>query len=165
MTSETQPTPIIRPATRADVPVILGFIRDLAEYEKLAHEVVATEEALARTMFGPKAYAESLIAEIDGKPAGFALFFHNFSTFLGKPGLYIEDIYVAPEHRSHGLGMRFFKELAKLAVERDCGRMEWWVLDWNEPAIAFYQKLGAEPMDEWTVQRLNRRQLEALAKN
>jgi len=153
----------IRPATKADAATIFGLIRELAEYEKLAHEVVATEETIARNLFGPRAYAECLIAEIDSKPVGFALFFHNFSTFLGKPGLYLEDLYVKPEFRNAGLGMKFFRELAKIALERDCGRMEWWVLDWNEPALAFYKKLGAEPMSDWTVQRLSRMEIEKLA--
>ncbi len=154
-----------RAATRADIPVILGLIRELAEYERLAREVVATEEILTRNLFGPRAYAECLIGEVGGQIAGFTLFFHNFSTFLGKPGIFIEDIYVKPDYRSHGIGMGFFREIARLALERDCGRIEWSVLDWNEPAIKFYQKLGAKPQDEWTVQRLMHAEIEALAKS
>jgi GNAT superfamily N-acetyltransferase len=118
---------------------------------------------LARNLFGPRPYAECLIAEVAGKPAGFALFFHNFSTFLGKPGLYLEDLFVSPNYRNQGLGMGFFRELGKIAVERDCGRMEWWVLDWNEAALKFYKKLGAQSMSEWTVQRLGRSEIEKLA--
>ena len=156
---------IIRTAIKADTSLILAMIRELAEYEKLAHEAVATEEILARNLFGPKPYAECLIAEIDGEPAGFALFFHNFSTFVGKPGLYLEDLFVRPAYRSQGLGMKFLRELARIALERDCGRMEWWVLDWNKPAIEFYRKIGARPMDEWTVQRLTRPEIETLAED
>jgi GNAT superfamily N-acetyltransferase len=155
----------IRPATEADVATILGLIRELAEYEKLAHEVTATEETLGRHLFGPKPHAECLIAELDGETAGFALFFHNFSTFVGKPGLYLEDLYVKPEYRSQGVGMQLLRALARIALERDCGRMEWWVLDWNEPAIDFYRRLGAQPMSDWTVQRLTRTEIEALAQD
>lgn len=152
-----------RPATRTDVPLILHFIRELADYEKLLDQVTATEDILTATMFGDKPKSYALLAEVDGQPAGFALYFYNFSTFLGKPGLYIEDVYVSPEYRGHGLGKGFFTELARKAVTEDCGRMEWWVLDWNTPAIDFYGKLGAMPMSEWTVQRLTRDQLEKLA--
>ena len=155
----------IRPATKADVAIIFGLIRELAEYEKLSHEVAATEEMIAHGLFGPRAYAECLIAEIDDEPAGFALFFYNFSTFAGKPGLYLEDLFVKPEYRNRGLGMQFFRELGKIARDRDCGRMEWSVLDWNEPALAFYQKLGARSMSDWTVQRLARPEIEKLAKS
>lgn len=153
----------VRPATKADVAVILGFIRELADFEKLAHEVVADEKTLERYLFGPRPYAECLIAEVNGDPAGFALFFHNFSTFLGKPGLYLEDLYIKPAFRGGGIGLQLLRELAKIALDRDCGRMEWWVLDWNEPAIEFYRKLGAEPMCDWTVQRLTRDEIKKLA--
>lgn len=158
-------TPAIRPATAADAALILGFVRELADYEKLAHEVLATEPMLARALAGPRPYAESLIAEADGAPIGFALFFHTFSTFVGKPGLYLEDIYVKPAFRKQGIGLRLLRELAKIALARDCGRLEWAVLDWNEPALRFYRdKLGARPMDEWGLQRLDRAGIEALAK-
>lgn len=154
----------IRPATRTDIPLIAQFIRDLAEYERLAHEVRFDEDVLATKLFGPRPYAEVLIGEIDGVPQGFALFFHNFSTFEGKPGIYLEDLFVRPEARGSGLGKALLKRLAALAVERDCARLEWWVLDWNEPAIAFYKALGAKPMDEWTVYRVDGDALTALAR-
>lgn len=144
----------IRPAERADIPLILGFIRELAEYEKLADQVIADQEQMAEHLFGPRPYAEVLIGEVDGLPAGFALFFHNYSTFLGKPGIYLEDLYVRASARGAGLGKALLSTLARLAVERGCGRLEWSVLNWNEPAIGFYQQLGAEPLDEWTVYRL-----------
>lgn len=144
----------IRPAERTDIPLILGFIRELAEYEKLADQVIADPEQMAEHLFGPRPYAEVLIGEVDGLPAGFALFFHNYSTFLGKPGIYLEDLYVRASARGAGLGKALLSTLARLAVERGCGRLEWSVLDWNEPAIGFYQQLGAEPLDEWTVYRL-----------
>jgi GNAT superfamily N-acetyltransferase len=159
-----QPPFSIRPAIPRDIPAILRFIRALAEFERLADQVAADEETLARNLFGPHRHAECLLAEIEGEAAGFALYFHNFSTFTGKPGLYLEDIYVAPEFRSRGLGLAFFRELAKIALVRDCARFEWSVLDWNERAIAFYRRLGAEPLADWTVQRLTREQIEALAK-
>lgn len=143
-----------RAACRQDVPVILQLIRELAEYEKLAHEVVADEATLAEFLFGKKPYAEVLLAEVNNNVAGFCLFFHNFSTFLGKPGIYIEDIYVKPEYRSQGIGKKFFSQISALAEERKCGRVEWWVLDWNKPAITFYERMGATAMDEWTVYRL-----------
>ena len=152
-----------RSATEDDVPLVLSFIRELAEYERLSHEVVATEESLRENLFGERRYAEVLIAEQDGTPAGFALFFHNFSTFLGKPGIYLEDLYVRPEFRGAGIGKRLLGHLARLAKERDCGRLEWWVLDWNEPSIGFYKKLGAVPMDDWTVYRVSGTALEDLA--
>jgi GNAT superfamily N-acetyltransferase len=155
----------IRVAASADVRTILNFIRDLSIYEKLEHEVKADESTLTKNLFGLNPYAECLIAETDGEPAGFALFFHNFSTFLGKPGLYLEDLFVKPEYRSRGIGQRLFGELAHIALERDCGRMEWSVLDWNEPALTFYRKLGAQPLGDWTVQRLTRLEIEALAKS
>jgi GNAT superfamily N-acetyltransferase len=157
---------IFRPATEADVATILGFVRELAAYEKLAHDAVATEDMLARGLFGPRPYAEGLIAEADGVPVGFAVFFHTFSTFGGKPGLYLEDIYVQPMHRRQGIGLGLLRELAKIALMRDCGRMEWAVLNWNEPAIRFYRtKLGARAMDEWTTQRLDREDIMALAES
>lgn len=153
----------IRSATEEDVPVILAFIRKLAEYEKLAHEVAATESGLRATLFGPRPFAEVIIGYWQGQPAGFALFFHNYSTFLGKPGIYLEDLYVDIEHRGRGCGKALLTHLAKLAVARDCGRLEWAVLDWNEPAIRFYRSLGAVPMDEWTVYRVTGAALNKLA--
>ena len=153
----------IREARREDVPLLLEFIRELAEYEKLADEVVATEAALERTLFGERRYAEALIAEAGDAPAGFALFFHNYSTFLGKPGIYLEDVFVRPEFRGRGIGRGFFRRLGELALERGCGRLEFWVLDWNRPAIDFYRKLGAEPMSDWTVQRITGEALNRLA--
>jgi GNAT superfamily N-acetyltransferase len=157
------PAIVIRPAVREDAGLILALIRELADYEKLAHEVVADEAGLAAHLFGERPRAEALIAEVDGQPAGFALFFHNFSTFLGKPGLYLEDLFVRPQYRGLGLGKRLMVRLAKIALERDCGRFEWWVLDWNTPAIDFYRRLGAVGMDEWTVQRVTGDALKALA--
>ena len=157
----------IRMATPADLPLIAQFIRDLAEYERLAHEVRFDEAALGERLFGQSAggrpYAEVLIGEVDGAAQGFALFFHNFSTFEGKPGIYLEDLFVRPEARGAGLGKAFLQRLAQLAVERDCARLEWWVLDWNEPAIRFYKALGAKPMDEWTTFRVDGDALTALA--
>ena len=145
----------IRPATAADLPLIAQLIRDLAEYERLAHEVRFDDEVLRTKLFGPRPYAEVVIGEIDGQAQGFALFFHNFSTFEGRPGIYLEDLFVRPEARSSGLGKALLSHLAALAVERDCARLEWSVLDWNEPAIGFYKKLGARFMDEWTVMRVD----------
>ena len=153
----------IRKAKEADVSVILGFIRELAEYEKLLDQVVATEESLKDTLFGERPFAEVIIGELNSKPIGFALFFHNYSSFHGKPGLYLEDLYVQPNYRGHGYGKILLSYLAKLAVERNCGRFEWSVLDWNEPAIQFYKKIGAKPMSEWTIQRLDGAALEKLA--
>ena len=144
----------IRPAQREDIPLILQLIRDLAEYEKLSHEMVATADMLEKWLFGERAVAEVLIAEWEGTPRGFALFFHNFSTFLGKPGFFLEDLYVQQEFRGKGIGKGLLLKLAQLAVERGYGRVEWSVLDWNEPSIGFYKALGAKPMDEWTVFRL-----------
>ena len=154
----------IKAATVEDVPLILRFIRGLAEYEKLLDEVVATEEGLRETLFGAEAAAEVVIAYADGEPAGFALFFHNYSTFLGKRGLYLEDLFVLPEFRGEGIGKALLVYLARLAKERNCGRFEWAVLDWNEPAIEFYKSLGAVPMDEWTVFRVAGDALDELAK-
>jgi GNAT superfamily N-acetyltransferase len=145
----------IRPATPADLPLIAQLIRDLAEYEKLAHEVRFDEAVLGRKLFGDRPYAEVAIGEIDGTPQGFALFFHNFSTFEGRPGIYLEDLFVRPAARGSGLGKALLSHLAALALERDCARLEWSVLDWNEPAIGFYRKLGARLMDEWTVMRVD----------
>jgi GNAT superfamily N-acetyltransferase len=144
----------VRPATPADAGVILAFIRELAEYEKLAHQVVATESTVRETLFGPRTAAEALIAELDGAPVGFAIYFHNYSTFLSRPGIYLEDLFVKPALRRRGVGKALFTRVAQIAVERRCGRFEWSVLDWNEPAIAFYKSLGAEPMSDWTVFRL-----------
>jgi GNAT superfamily N-acetyltransferase len=153
----------IRAATPADLPLIAQLIRALAAYEKLAHEVRFDETALGEKLFGPRPYAEVLIGEVDGEPRGFALFFHNFSTFEGKPGIYLEDLFVMPEARGLGLGKALLVELARLAVTRDCARLEWWVLDWNEPSIGFYKSLGARPMDEWTVMRVDGAALTSLA--
>ncbi len=153
----------MRPATVADAALILGFVKKLADYEKLAHEVVATETTLRATLFGTKPYAEVVLAEYEGEPAGFALFFHNYSTFLAKPGLYLEDLFVEPALRGRGIGKALLIHLAKLAKARGCGRFEWWVLDWNEPAIKFYESLGAVAMKEWTVYRETGDALAALA--
>ena len=153
----------IRAARPDDVPAILALIRGLAEYEKLAHECEADEAKLAETLFCDHPCAEVLIVAVDGETAGFALFFHNFSTFLGKPGLYLEDLFVRPQFRGAGLGKHLMAALARLAVQRDCGRFEWSVLDWNTPAIAFYRSIGAVGMQEWTVQRLEGDALRALA--
>jgi GNAT superfamily N-acetyltransferase len=155
----------IRFATPDDVPLILRFIRDLAIYERLEHEVVATEEILRQMVFGPRRYAEVLIGDADGTPAGFALFFHNFSTFLGRPGIYLEDLFVRPEFRGHGYGKALLARLAELAIERNCGRVEWAVLDWNTPSIEFYKSLGAVPMSDWRIFRLRGEALEKLARS
>ncbi len=154
----------IRPATPADVGAILNFIKDLAAYEKLSHEVTATEELLKQNLFGPRARAEVILASENGVDIGFALFFQNFSTFLGKPGIYLEDVYVKPECRGRGCGKAMMIYIARLAVARDCGRFEWSVLDWNKPSIEFYRSIGAQPMSEWTVQRLTGDALVALSK-
>jgi len=156
------PSISIRPAAREDVPVVARLIRALAEYERLADECFADEAALETHLFGPRPYAEVLLVEVDGEPAGFALFFHNYSTFLTKPGIYLEDLFVVPERRGLGLGRRLLAALAALAVERGCGRLEWSVLKWNSPAIGFYEKLGAVPMEEWQVYRLTGEALRAL---
>lgn len=154
----------IRQASAEDVPLILEFIRELAEYEELSHEVVATEDVLRETLFGDRKVAEVILGYFGGKPVSFALFFHNFSTFLGLPGIYLEDLYVRPDMRGRGIGKTMLAYLARLARERRCGRLEWWVLDWNEPAIAFYESIGAVPMDRWTVHRLTGEALGQLAK-
>ena len=153
----------IRPAIAADISLIGQFIRDLAEYEKLSHAVRFDEAVMAQKLFGARPYAEVLIGEIDGAPQGFALFFHNFSTFEGRPGIYLEDLFVRPDARGSGLGKALLAKLAALAVERDCARLEWSVLDWNTPAIDFYKALGARPMDEWTVMRVDGDALTELA--
>ena len=155
----------IRPACAADVPIILQLIRDLATYERAPSEVTATEEQLVDVLFGEKPAAEVLLAFENETPAGFALFFHNFSTWLGRPGLYLEDLFVKPEKRGKGYGRALLVDLAKIAYERGCGRMEWAVLDWNESAIRFYHSLGAKPMDEWTVFRLTRDGIARLAQS
>ncbi len=153
----------IRIATEDDVPLILSFIKELAEYENLSHEVYATEDLLREYLFGERRGAEVVIGHHGEDPAGFALFFHNFSTFLGRPGIYLEDLYVTPELRGKGVGRALLTYLAKLAKERNCGRLEWSVLDWNEPAIKLYESIGAVPMNEWTVYRLTGEALDGLA--
>ncbi len=152
----------IRPATPADVPLILSLIRELAVFERLAHEVVGTEDALTRHLFGPRPAAEVLLAFSGDTPAGFALFFQNFSTFLARPGIYLEDLFVRPEFRGQGLGRTLLQRLARLALERGCGRFEWAVLDWNENAIGFYKKLGAQVLEDWRICRVTGPALERL---
>ena len=153
----------LRDATRADLPLVLHFIRALAEYEKLAHEVRADEDTLGRFLFGEPARAHALIAEWEGEPAGLAVWFYSFSTFLGRPSLYIEDVFVEPTQRGRGIGKAIFAHLAARAVQQGCGRMEWAVLDWNAPSIAFYRSLGAKPREGWTTQQLTGEALHALA--
>jgi len=155
----------LEPASAKDVPVILRFIRELAEYEKLSHQVVATEDTLRASLFGPRPAADVVIAYDGDEPVGFALYFQTFSTFLGRPGIYLEDLYVTPSRRGHGIGRRLLAHVARVTVERGYGRMEWSVLNWNEPALAVYRKIGARPMDEWTVQRLTGEALESLAQS
>jgi len=145
----------IKPAAESDVALVLNFIRKLAEYEKLSHEVVATEELLRETLFGERRVAEVVVAYLAGVPVGFALYFHNFSTFVGRPGIYLEDLFVEPAHRGKGVGKALFTHVARLAVERGCGRFQWTVLNWNTPAIDFYRSLGAVPLHDWTVFRLS----------
>lgn len=154
----------IRIGERADVPVIEELIRGLARYERLEHEVETTPERLEKTLFGPRRYAETLIAEEDGEAVGFALFFHNYSTFLAKPGVYLEDLFVRDSHRGKGVGKALLVRLAAIAVERECGRLEWAVLDWNKDAIGFYERLGAKPNSDWTVYRLTGDALSGLAR-
>jgi GNAT superfamily N-acetyltransferase len=154
---------LIRRSTVDDCALILGFIKELAEYEKLSHEVVATVETLEDSLFGEKSYAEVLIAEYQQKPVGYALYFHNFSTFTGRPGIYLEDIYVQPAMRGKGFGKSLLSYIAKVAVDMNCTRVEWSVLDWNEPSIQFYRSIGAAPMDGWTVQRLDGEELSSFA--
>jgi GNAT superfamily N-acetyltransferase len=153
----------IRLTSEQDVPLILNFIRQLAAYEKLSHEVIATESSIRQSLFGDTAHAESLVAFYKKQPVGFALYFHNYSTFLGKPGIYLEDLFVIPEMRGRGFGTSLLKYVAKIARQRNCGRFEWAVLDWNEPAVRFYKKLGAQPMDEWTTFRVTGDALDRLA--
>lgn len=155
----------IRPATAADVPIILELIRALATYERAPNDVTATEDGLSKVLFGEKPAAEVLLAFENKTAVGFAIFFHNFSTWLGRPGLYLEDLFVRPEDRGKGYGRALLIHLAKIARDRGCGRMEWAVLDWNEPAIQFYRKLGGKPMDEWTVFRLTRDGIKRLAES
>ena len=161
--SETRAVKVVSASDR-DVPLILQMIRDLAEYERMSDQVVATEDGLREVLFGAQPQAEVLIAYADDRPAGFALFFHNFSTFVGRRGLYLEDLFVKPEFRGLGLGRRLLTELARIAIDRNCGRFEWSVLDWNEPAIGFYEKLGAEMMKEWRIFRLTGDALNRLAR-
>jgi GNAT superfamily N-acetyltransferase len=147
--------PTIRTATEADVPHILAFVCELAAYEKLSSEVTATEEQLRATLFGPRRFAEALLACADEQPVGFAIFFHNYSTFLARPGLYLEDLYVQPAFRGRGLGKLLVTAIARIAVERGCGRFEWTVLDWNKPSIEFYESLGAEMKHDWRIMRVS----------
>jgi GNAT superfamily N-acetyltransferase/catechol 2,3-dioxygenase-like lactoylglutathione lyase family enzyme len=160
---EAVPGLVLRSATPEDVPLILRFICALAEYERMANEVVATEEVLRQSLFGARPAAEVVLAELDGEPVGIAHFFHNFSTFVGRRGLYLEDLFVLPEHRGRGVGLALLRHLAKLCVERGCGRLEWAVLDWNESAIGFYDGLGARPMSDWIIYRLTGDALAKLA--
>jgi GNAT superfamily N-acetyltransferase len=153
----------VRAATAADVPLVLAFIRELAVYERLEHQVVATQADLTAALFGARPYAEVVFACLDGREVGFALFFHNFSTFLGKPGIYLEDLFVRPESRGRGIGKRLLAWLAALALERGCARLDWAVLDWNEPSIGFYKGLGAVALDDWMTMRLTGAALERLA--
>lgn len=155
----------IRRAARADVPALLGLIRGLAEYERLTPLVTATEDGLAETLFGTQANAEALLAEVDGEPVGFALYFHNVSTFLGRRGLYLEDLFVLPSHRRRGIGKALLAECARIAHERSCGRFEWMALDWNTPAIEFYKSLGASEMAEWRLFRMTGDALARLARS
>lgn len=153
----------VRTATAKDTPLILSFIKELASYEKLSHEVTATEDLLRENLFGKQAYAEVILGYLDNEPVSFALYFHNFSTFLGKPGIYLKDLFVKFDYRGRGIGQKMLAYLAHLAKTRNCGRLEWWVLDWNQAAIKFYLTLGAKPMDEWTVLRLSGQALDELA--
>lgn len=154
----------IRPAEESDVKLILQFIQGLGAYEKLSHEIVATEEKLRKTLFKQK-MAEVIIGEFGGEPVGFALFFHNYSTFLGQAGIYLEDLFIIPEMRGKGFGKSMLKYLAKLAVERDCGRLEWSCLDWNEPSICFYKGLGAQALEDWTVYRVTKGKLKEMSED
>ncbi|MEX0915347.1 MAG: GNAT family N-acetyltransferase [Wenzhouxiangellaceae bacterium] len=162
MTETANPNLAIRPAEPGDEDTLLALIHELAVYEKAPEEAVATPELIGKALFGEHPTAEAVIAEWQGEPAGFALWFHNFSTWLGKPGLYLEDLFVRESHRGNGIGKALLLHLAGIARDRDCGRMEWSVLDWNTPAIDFYKALGARPMDEWTVYRLDEAALKRL---
>jgi len=153
----------IEPAQPSDAPLIVAMVRELAAYERLLDEVVITPEDVHRDLFGPRPYAEAVVARVEGEPMGFALWFHNYSTFAGRPGLYLEDLFVRPAFRGHGYGEALLRHLAGIALERGCARFEWSVLDWNEPALAFYRKLGAIGMDGWTVHRASGDALAALA--
>ncbi len=164
MNPNTENNFTIREATKEDVPVILQFIKDLADYEKLSHMVVATEDILKKALFGERQVAEVILGFEGEIPVAFALYFHTFSTFLGLPGIYLEDLFVKPKYRRKGYGKVMLAYLAKITVERNCGRLEWSVLDWNEPAIDFYQSLGAIPMDEWTTFRLTGEELKDMAR-
>jgi GNAT superfamily N-acetyltransferase len=155
----------LRATTREDVPILFHLIQALAEYERLSHEVLGTPELLEKHLFGDRPYAEAILAEYGDVPVGFALFFHNYSTFLTKPGIYLEDLFVLPDYRRNGIGKAILSYLANLAVERDCGRLEWSVLDWNEPAIAFYRQMGAVLMDEWRICRVTGESLVHLAEH
>ena len=160
----TAPEPLrIEPAQPADAALIVALVRELAEYERLLHDVRITPDDVHRDLFGPRAFAEAVIARVGAEPVGFALWFHNYSTFAGRPGLYLEDLFVRPAFRGRGYGEALLRYLARITVERGCARFEWSVLDWNEPALAFYRKLGAVPMDDWTVQRVSGDALLALA--
>jgi GNAT superfamily N-acetyltransferase len=153
----------IRPGTGADAEIVATLVRELADYEKLLHEAKGSADDFRRELDAPNPVIRVLIAEWDGEPAGFALYFFNFSTFVAKQGLYLEDLFVRPSHRAHGIGRALLRELARIAEQRDCGRMEWAVLDWNEPALGFYKTLGARPMTEWIVHRLTRTEIATLA--
>lgn len=159
---KTLPNIAFRFAEEKDIELILEFIKNLAEYEKLAYEVVASSESLRSSLFDKKAYAEVVFSLVDNKETGFVIFFHNYSTFLGKPGIYIEDLFVKEEFRGLGIGKALLSFIADLAIKRDCGRVEWWVLNWN-PARDFYESIGAKVMDEWTVYRLDGKEMKALA--
>jgi GNAT superfamily N-acetyltransferase len=159
----TSPALSIRPVRAEEVDLVMQFIRELAEYERLTHEVTARTEDIRAALFGPRPYAEAVFGCLDGEPRGFALYFHNFSTFLGKPGLYLEDLYVTPAARGRGLGTRMLAWLARLALERDCGRFEWAVLDWNEPALKVYRGLGARAAQDWILHRVTGEALAQLA--
>jgi GNAT superfamily N-acetyltransferase len=150
-------------AVESDVPVILDFIKQLAEYEKLSHQVVATVETLEKSLFGQRANAQVILAELDGRKVGFAIFYTNFSTFLGKPGIYLEDLFVVPEARGKGIGKKLLAYLARLTKERDYGRLDWAVLDWNKPSIDFYESIGAKPLSDWIVYRLQGEALQKMA--
>jgi GNAT superfamily N-acetyltransferase len=156
----TRQPPTIRPAVAADIPTIHALIHELAVFENLEHEVHTTEAELHEHLFGPRPYAEVLIASLDNQPVGFALFFHNYSTFLSKPGIYLEDLYVREAVRAHGVGTALLEAVRQLAIQRGCGRFEWSVLNWNQRAIEFYEKMGAKPMSEWTIYRLTGKGLE-----